>query len=117
MINPVHGLRYAGFIAWEVFTGALTVAGDALTPGKGTTPMILELPLQCDTDFEITVMASSITITPGTITIGITPRSGPSPATLFVHSMYTADRQQALAELHDMERRLLLMTRGPGDRS
>lgn len=112
MIHPWHGLRYAGFITWEVLAGAVTVAIDAFTPGRGTTPMIVELPLRCATDFEITTMASSITITPGTITVGITPATGPAPASLFVHSMYTEEREQVLAGLHDMERRLLLMTRG-----
>ncbi|MGI8946493.1 MAG: Na+/H+ antiporter subunit E [Ornithinimicrobium sp.] len=112
MIHPLNAVRYFGFITWEVLSGAVTVAVDAFTPGKGATPMIVELPLRCTTDFEVTTMASSITITPGTITVGITPATGPAPATLFVHSMYVAEREDVLEGLHDMERRLLLMTRG-----
>lgn len=112
MIHPWNGLKYAGFITWEVLAGGVTVAVDAFTPGKNVTPMIVELPLRCATDFEVTTMASSITITPGTITVGITPATGPAPATLFVHSMYTAEREKVLEGLYDMERRLLLMTRG-----
>ncbi len=117
MIHPWHAVRYLGYIGWEVIAGAVTVAVDAFTPGKGVTPMIVELPLRCDTDFEIATMASSITITPGTLTVGITPATGPAPASLFVHSMYTAERDEVLAGLYDMERRLLLMTRGAGSGS
>lgn len=111
-LHPLSTLLYAGFIAREVLAGTVTVAVDAFTPGKGATPMIVEFPLRCDTDVEITIMASSITITPGTITIGIAPALAHAPASLFVHSMYSSNRQELLDELADMEARLLKATRG-----
>lgn len=114
MINPLHALSYAAYITREVIAGTLTVALDAFTPGKGATPMIVELPLVCSTDLEITLMASSITITPGTLTLGIAPAYDATPATLFVHSMYTPRREDTVAGLRDMEQRLLRMTRGKG---
>ncbi len=111
--HPLSGLRYSGFIAWEVVTGTVAVAIDAFTPGKNATPMIVEYPLRCSTDAEITIMASSITITPGTITIGIAPALQHTPASLFVHSMYSSSREELLEELHVMETKLLTATRGP----
>ncbi|MGB5953001.1 MAG: Na+/H+ antiporter subunit E [Ornithinimicrobium sp.] len=111
-VHPISSLRYAGFIFWEVVTGTMTVAIDAFTPGKNATPMIVEYPLRCSTDVEVTLMASSITITPGTITIGITPALDHAPASLFVHSMYSSDREELLEELHVMESKLLTATRG-----
>lgn len=111
-LHPLSSIRYAGFIAWEVVTGTVTVAIDAFTPGKNATPMIVEYPLRCDTDAEITIMASSITITPGTITLGIAPALDHAPASLFVHSMYSGSRDELLDELHVMESRLLMATRG-----
>lgn len=112
MIHPWYGLCYAAYIGYEVVAGALRVARDVMTPGLAVQPGIVELPLRCETDFEITVMASSITITPGTLTVGIAPAGASSPATLFVHGMYAPDRESVLADLREMERRLLLMTRG-----
>lgn len=112
MIHPWHGLRYAGYIGHEILAGAWTVARDVMTPGLALTPAIVELSLRCETDLEITVMASSITITPGTMTVGIAPAAQDCPPTLFVHGMYTADRASLVAELREMERRLLLATRG-----
>ncbi len=111
-LHPLLGIRYAGFIAWEVVTGTVTVAMDAFTPGKRATPMIVEYPLRGDTDVEIAIMASSITITPGTITIGIAPALEHAPASLFVHSMYSANREELLGDLHTMESKLLSATRG-----
>ncbi|MBW8172174.1 Na+/H+ antiporter subunit E [Ornithinimicrobium sp. Arc0846-15] len=111
MIYPIQALIYSSWVAKEIVTGAIDVGVDALTPGKYATPMIVEYPLACSSDFEITAMASSITITPGTITVGIAPSTGPAPATLFVHSMYGKSRDEVLEGLKDMERRLLKVTR------
>lgn len=110
--SPVSIVRYAGFIFWEVLSGTLDVAMDAFTPGRGATPMIVEYPLRCDTDAEIAVMASSITITPGTITLGIAPALENAPATLFVQSMYSGSREELVDDLHTMESKLLRASRG-----
>lgn len=115
MIHPWFGLRYAGYLTYEVVTATLRVARDVMTPGLSVDPAIVEYPLQCETDLEITVMASSITITPGTLTVGIAPAGPRSPATLYVHGMYAPDRDTLLAELREMEDKLLLATRGRGD--
>ncbi len=117
MIHPLHTLSYVGFITREIVAGALTLAADALTPGSRVTPMIVEYPLECSTDSEITLMASSITITPGTLTVGIAPATEHGPPTLYVHSMYTPDRAATMAGLRDMEQRLLRATRGSRSRS
>ncbi len=116
MTNPLQAVSYTFYIVRAIVTGTLTVALDAFSPGKGVTPMIVELPLECSTDLEITLMASSITITPGTLTLGIAPSDGGTPATLFVHSMYTVRREDTIASLREMEQRLLRMTRGKGGR-
>lgn len=112
ILNPLRVAVYGGYIAVEVVRGALRIGADVLTPGLSISPAIVALPLQCETDLEISTMASSITITPGTITVGIAPRTGDHPPTLYVHALYGADRDEVLEGLRDMERRLLVMTRG-----
>lgn len=111
MIHPWHILRYAVWLFTEILSGTTDVARDTLTPGRSSRPQILEFPLRCETDVEITVMASSITITPGTLTLGIAPAGSDRPATLFVHALYADD---LAAELREMETRLLRATRGKG---
>lgn len=112
ILNPLRVAVYGGYIAVEIVKGALRIGADVLTPGLRISPAIVALPLQCETDLEISTMASSITITPGTITVGIAPRTGDQPPTLYVHALYGADRDEVLEGLRDMERRLLVMTRG-----
>lgn len=112
MIHPWHAVRYVGFIAVELVKGASAIAVDVLTPGEGTSPAIVELPLRCESDLEITVMASSITITPGTLVLGTAAARGDRPATLLVHAMYARSREEVVADLRDMESRLLRATRG-----
>ena len=114
MINPLRVLVYGGWISAEIFMGAVAIAKDALTPGSGMTPVIVELPLRCRTDLEVSLMASSITITPGTVTLGIAAAQGAHPPTLFVHAIYGADVDGVREGLRDMEQRLLTMTRGRG---
>lgn len=113
MISPLHTLSYTGFIVAEVVLGAVRVARDVMTPGLDVSPAIVELPLRCETDLEISLMASSITITPGTLTLGIAPAVDDRPPTLFVHALHGHDRDEVVAGLRDMEHRLLRMTRGP----
>ncbi|WP_130014517.1 Na+/H+ antiporter subunit E [Serinicoccus sediminis] len=117
--NPLRVGVYGAWLAGEVIRGALRIGADVVTPGLRMSPAIVALPLHCETDLEISTMASSITITPGTITLGIAPRTGDSPPTLYVHALYGADREEVITELRDMERRLLVMTRGrqAGERS
>ncbi|MBK7722929.1 MAG: Na+/H+ antiporter subunit E [Austwickia sp.] len=107
-----YALAYLAFIVAEVVAGSLRVAAAALGIGPASTPSIVEVPLSCRTDLEITAMASSITITPGTLVLGTAAASDDAPPTLFVHSMFGRDRQEVLAGLADMERRLLRVTRG-----
>lgn len=112
MINPLRAVVYAGWIGGEILRGALTIARDVATPGTAMAPAIVELPLRCVTDLEISLMASSITITPGTVTLGIAAARGEKPPTLFVHAIYGQDPDEVWADLRDMEQRLLTMTRG-----
>ncbi len=105
---------YVAFIVVEVVRGSLRVAAAALGLGAGSTPSIIEMPLRCRTDLEVTAMASSITITPGTLVLGTAAATATSPPTLFVHSMFGRSRREVLDGLEDMERRLLRATRGDG---
>lgn len=112
MIRPWYAAGYATFILREILAGGMRIALSDLRPRLDFAPAVIELPLRCTSDLEITLMASSITMTPGTITLGIAPGSDTAPATLFVHALYGQDLDGLRAELLDMERRLLLATRG-----
>ncbi|MFK5634477.1 MULTISPECIES: Na+/H+ antiporter subunit E [unclassified Ornithinimicrobium] len=112
MMNPLRMAHYGLWLTGEIVKGALAVARDAVVPGVDMDPAILELPLRCSTDLEISVMASSITITPGTITVGIAGAAGGTPPTLYVHAIYASEPEEVRGALRGMEDRVLRMTRG-----
>ncbi|MBM6547227.1 Na+/H+ antiporter subunit E [Janibacter sp. YIM B02568] len=105
-------LSYLAFIAVELHRGAFQLAVDIATPGSSRAPALVELPLRCRTDLEISALASSITITPGTLVVGTAAARGDTPPTLFVHCLYGRDIDEVVEGLRDMESRLLRATRG-----
>lgn len=110
--HPLGFLAYVFFLIKEVLVGAARVARYALAPSGFPTPAIVELGLDGRTDLEIALMASSITITPGTLVVGTAAARYGAPPTLYVHCVLGDSRADTLAGLHDMERRLLRATRG-----
>lgn len=113
-------LRSIGYFAWlgkEIIAGAWDVIFNLFKTGDYGKPMIVELPMRCETDVEITLFASSITITPGTLVVATGPGTKETPATLFVHCMFAESEEDALDGLYDMETRLLRTLRGtdPGE--
>lgn len=112
MTRLTGGLAYLAWMTWQVVSLSVHLGRDVLTPGLDITPRIVRHPVGGATDLEVTLFASSITITPGTLVLGIAPPVGDAPRTLYVHAMYGADEVEVLRGLADMERRLLRMTRG-----
>lgn len=112
MIHPRHALSYVLFVGREIVAGTIRIAAAGLSPAERVTPSIVELPLRCRTDLEVAALASSITITPGTLVVGAAPATGAAPPTLYVHSMFGSGRDEVTAGLRDLEDRLLRATRG-----
>ncbi len=107
-----YAVAYVAFILVEVVRGSVRVATATVGVRPRSTPSIVEFPLRCHSDLEVTVMASSITITPGTLVLGTAAGTATDPPTLFVHSLFGRSRAEVLDGLRDMEDRLLRATRG-----
>ena len=111
MMRLINGVSYAGFIVWAIITGSATIVARLLRSDYAQ-PMIVELPMRCATDLEVTLFASSITITPGTLVTAIAAGTSTTPPVIFVHALFEESEESALGGLIDMESRLLSMTRG-----
>lgn len=107
-------LSYVLWILVEIVKGSLQLAKGVYSPATRSSPAIVEYPLRATTDVEIIAMASSITITPGTLVVGIAPGTLEERSSLFVHVLFARSREQVMADLREMEDRLLRATRGPG---
>jgi multicomponent Na+:H+ antiporter subunit E len=92
------------FFLWEVLVANLRVARSVLSPSFRMRPGIIALPLDVETDGEITMLANLITLTPGTVSLDVSP----DRKLLYVHAMYIDDEEQLKRRLKQgFERRLL----------
>lgn len=96
------------FFVKELVVANLRVAYDVLTPGLRARPGILAVPLDVETDEEATLLANLVSLTPGTISLDVSP----DRRTLFVHAMYADDPEQVKQDIKQgFERRVLRVLR------
>jgi len=82
---------FALYFLWELLLASLRVAVDIVTPRHLMRPAILAIPLGDRTPAEIVMLANSITLTPGTLSLDVSDDN----QTLFVHVMYAGDVEAA----------------------
>lgn len=88
----------------ELVKSALRVAGVVLRPRLDVHPGIIAYPLTCTHDFEITLLANLITLTPGTLSVDVSD----DRRVLYVHCIDVPDPDATIAEIRDgFERRIL----------
>ncbi|ELY85878.1 Na+/H+ antiporter subunit E [Natrinema altunense] len=89
---PYAGL-YLGAFTWELLRANLDVAYRVLSPGMPIEPEVILVPLRVESDVAITVIANSITITPGTVTLDYDEETN----ALYVHGV-NGRHPEAIAE-------------------
>ena len=105
-------LVYAPWLVWHLTVSVLRLAADVGTPGSAQRPRIVKLPLDDLTDLEVTLLTSSITITPGTLVLGVSPADGEQPPAAFVQALFGEDEEDVHADLVAMRAHVLAATRG-----
>jgi multicomponent Na+:H+ antiporter subunit E len=96
-----RAIRLTLFFLWELVVSSIRVAWDIVTPSHHSNPAILEMPLDVESDIEILLVTTLISLTPGTLSLDVTP----DRKTLIVHAMFADDPEALVAELKDgMER-------------
>ena len=82
------------YFLWELLVATLRVAVDIVTPQHLMKPAILAIPIDNRSPAEITLLANVITLTPGTLSLDVSPDG----KTLFVHVMYASEIEKARRE-------------------
>jgi multicomponent Na+:H+ antiporter subunit E len=101
-------LYWVGFLLWfvrELFVSSFRVAIDVLTPAHRMNPGVIAVPLDVETDAEITLVANTISLTPGTLSLDVSE----DRRTLYIHAMYIRDgdvEAEKRAIKYDVERRV-----------
>ncbi len=109
-------LRVFSFIAyslWEILLSSVILAWTVIQPSARLKarlrPSIIGVPLTVTGDLEIAVLATVITLTPGTLSLDLSP----DHSILYVHGLNIEDPQAFQMQIKEgFERRLLQISRG-----
>lgn len=111
--------RIITFLFWyakEFLVANMRVTADILRPRKRMkmSPAIISVPAASEASAEWTLISCLITLTPGTLTLSLSRKH----QILYVHGMFADSRESMVAEIQEMEDRMLgAMRRRPGDLS
>ncbi|MFE8070915.1 Na+/H+ antiporter subunit E [Marinobacteraceae bacterium S3BR75-40.1] len=96
-------LKFLGLVIHDIILANVTVAGLILFGRKRIRPGFIEIPLTLQSDFAITILASTISLTPGTVSTDLDD----GRTRLLVHVLDLDDPQTLIDQIkHRYERRL-----------
>ncbi len=105
----VRFLRLLAFVVYyfyELVKSSLYIAWDIITPGDTTRPGIVKVDLDLKTDIGLISLANLISMTPGSLTIEMTP----DKKTIYVHVMYLNENEDFAKKLkNDLEKKIMLI--------
>jgi len=92
------------YFLYALLMSSVKVAQDVLRPRLRSRPGIVAVPMDARSDAEIMLLANIISLTPGTLSLDVSPDRD----TLYVHAMFADDPDAVRAEIKaGLERRLL----------
>lgn len=96
-VRPFKVLSLVILFFKELALSAFKVAVLVVQPRMDLKPGILEFPLKVDRDFEITLLANLITLTPGTLSVDVSD----DRRFLYVHALDCADPAATIRDIAD----------------
>lgn len=103
-----RAIGFGLFFLWELVQANLRVAYDVATPQYRMRPGVIGIPLDVQSDAEITALANLITMTPGTLSLDVSP----DRRILYIHAMYLGDPDRVRAQIKSgFERRVIELLR------
>jgi multicomponent Na+:H+ antiporter subunit E len=98
-----QALGFALFFIKELVISNVRVALDVVAPVSRRRPAIVAVPLDVTSDEEITMLANVVTLTPGTLSLDVSP----DRRTLYVHGMFVDDPETFRRDIKEgFERRV-----------
>lgn len=96
------------FFLKEMVVSVGRVAWDVITPQHLSQPDIVYVPLSVTSDIEITLLANMVSLTPGTLSLDVTP----DKKFLIIHAMFVEDHDEVIADIKKgIEQKILEVTR------
>jgi multicomponent Na+:H+ antiporter subunit E len=83
----IKTVELIGYFLYELVLANVRLAWDIATPSTRMRPGIIAIPLDVKTEMQILLLTSLISLTPGTLSLDISP----DRSTLYVHVLYLSD--------------------------
>jgi multicomponent K+:H+ antiporter subunit E len=104
--RPLRVVEYAAVVLYDVVVANLQVTIIILGPMSRLRPAFVRVPLELRTDFAVTVLASTVTLTPGTVSVEVED-DGTGRRRLVVHALRCLDPDDMVRTIKERyERRL-----------
>lgn len=101
-------LSFVVYFLYQMIKANLQVAYDVMTPKYFMKPGVVRYPLNATTEFEINLLSTMISLTPGTLILDISE----DKKTMYIHVMYLENPETFVRETKTgLERRLLEILR------
>lgn len=105
-------IAFVVFLVFSIIVSSLQVAGLILARRPALDQGIVAIPLEVSTDVEIALLATSITLTPGTLSVDVRSDDA-GQRVLYVHNLVVGDPDDMRKSIkQDFEQRILRFTRG-----
>ncbi|MFW6336233.1 MAG: Na+/H+ antiporter subunit E [Phycisphaeraceae bacterium] len=96
-------VRFSAYFLTILFKATVEVAMDVLTPPHHMKPRIIRYDVSDLTLVQTVTLSNAISLTPGTLSADISDDA----AKLYIHCMYAADRDAAVAAIDDLKSHLM----------
>lgn len=90
-------LKYFMVLLIDIVRSNMTVARRIMWHPNQLTPGFVTFPLELDDDFAITILASTISLTPGTVTAHYDADAG----TLLLHALHVTDEEEMIRDIKE----------------
>ena len=107
-VRPIATLRFVAHFAVQLVVATAVVAWEVITPRNRIRTGIVAVPLHGCSDAVATLIADSISLTPGTLTVEVDRQ----PLTLYVHVLHLRDIERVRRDVRRIE---VLAVRAFGD--
>lgn len=119
--RPLWVVWYLVVLVWKLVESNLRLAWEIVTPGTSTYTSIIAVPMRGGSEAVVTLVANSITLTPGTMTVEIKTEGDvdgdgiSDGVVLYVHGMYTRDVEAVRRDVLRLEELALHAFGSPED--
>ena len=106
--RPISALVYAAYFLWQLLKANFVVAWEIITPRLKLNRAIIAVPMHTTSAGVVTLIANSVTLTPGTLTIYVAEEFSSDgdivERTLFVHVLHFIDVESVRRDVLQLER-------------